>query len=191
MNATKDLIDEIDKRFSDSELPNDHIVMRMRAMLQYQDSEITRLNDAIERMKKKVESMTLIDECLQLSVKYDLGCDIYMPHLDDDNHIVLDIIANGLFYWATSEGEQITADNFHVFEESIKDCKALNHEHWGPLLFVCRIRKLRPQGARYEHMPKELKPLFNACGPHRPTDNGGFGNPHDQNEYESEVDDAS
>ena len=56
MNATKDLIDEIDKRFADSDLPNEHIIMRMRAMLRYQDSEIARLNDAIDRMKRDNES---------------------------------------------------------------------------------------------------------------------------------------
>jgi hypothetical protein len=42
------------------------------------------------------------------------------------------------------------------------------------LLFACRSRNSRPQGAIYKRISKALVPLFDACGPERMT---GFGNP--------------
>jgi hypothetical protein len=45
---------------------------------------------------------------------------------------------------------------------------------WGCDLFVCRERKMRPQGAVYPE-DRRFWPLFDACGPEREV---GLGNPH-------------
>lgn len=47
-------------------------------------------------------------------------------------------------------------------------------------LFAARVRGMRPQGACYKGYPKDLWPLFDACGPERET---GMGNPHAAEEY--------
>ena len=86
---------------------------------------------------------------------------------------------NDAFWWATADAEDITPENFAILESSFADCnKALpviGAIHANEL-FCSRVRGMRPQGAAY---PKEseLWPLFDACGPERPTDSKAFGNP--------------
>jgi hypothetical protein len=81
-----------------------------------------------------------------------------------------------LFWWATADGEEITKETIGEFEQAVLDCIKANDEFgyvYGPCLYACRCRKMRPQGAAY---PKEqsLWPLFDACGPKREID---IGNP--------------
>ena len=50
----------------------------------------------------------------------------------------------------------------------------------GSDLYCARRREERPQGACYSIIPKNLWPLFHACGPERKT---GLGNPYEPGEY--------
>lgn len=81
-----------------------------------------------------------------------------------------------LFWWGTSDFEDVTPENIGELERAYADVRAIvnpvNNEPQE--LFACRMRHLRPQGAAY---PKDerLWPLFDACGAERET---GMGNPH-------------
>lgn len=76
---------------------------------------------------------------------------------------------NDLFDWACADCERVTPDNIGLLEQSFADAAAAADcgEAWGDSLFCCRVRKMRPQGAYYRNLPKELWPLFDACGPER------------------------
>lgn len=101
----------------------------------------------------------------------------------DGEYAPLTIFAscNDLFYWACSDHEKVTQENIHVFEQAYKDSPKN-----GAILFCCRMRGMRPQGAYYKYIEPSEKHLFDACGPLREADKLAFGNPHDQSEYDSD-----
>lgn len=76
---------------------------------------------------------------------------------------------NDLFFWGCADCERITAENIDAFEQAYKE----SPEN-GVLLFCCRVRKMRPQGAYYKYISDDEKHLFDACGEQREV---GFGNP--------------
>lgn len=90
---------------------------------------------------------------------------------------------NDAFWWATADAERITPDNIGVLEQALADCKAadatIGNLH-ASLLFVCRVRQMRPQGAYYKHIEDQFRPLFDAAGPPREVDSAPFGNPYPQ-----------
>ena len=88
---------------------------------------------------------------------------------------------NDLFYWAVADAEHITEETLQDFNKAIDDCAG--NKDLGAWLYCSRIRKMRPQGAAYSYIPEELWPLFDACGPERPTDSSAFGNPFKRGEY--------
>lgn len=97
-----------------------------------------------------------------------------------DDSLEFYVRCNDFFWWATSDSEQVTPANVHILEESMRDAKAAHDvlgKLYGGLLFCARARKMRPQGAYYDHLPKELWPLFDAAGPERDADREAFGNP--------------
>ena len=84
--------------------------------------------------------------------------------------VTLWINCNDLFYWACADLEEITPDNIELLEQSLKDvdeAEDRRYSVYGPQLFCCRFRKMRPQRPFYRGMPEKLKPLFDACGPER------------------------
>lgn len=93
--------------------------------------------------------------------------------------ITLMVSCNDFFIWGSSDGEEITPENIEVLEQAVKDVEALTggKRTYADLLFCARVSKLRPQGAYYKYLPKELWPLFDACGPVR---EAGLGNPEDR-----------
>ena len=94
--------------------------------------------------------------------------------------ITLLVGCNDFFAWGCSDCEEITKQNIDVLEQAADDLKKVCSDRHGPtyreagLLFCARVRGRRPQGAYYEHLPKETWPLFDACGEPRAT---GVGNP--------------
>lgn len=89
-------------------------------------------------------------------------------------------ICNDLFHWATADLEPITPENVGELEGAVADCRAVDDVAGvcnATALFCCRARGMRPQGAAY---PKDERfwPLFDACGPERPSDALAFGNPN-------------
>jgi hypothetical protein len=75
------------------------------------------------------------------------------------------VICNDVFYWGTADLEEVTPENFHILEQSLKD-----DEFYGDILFCARVRKMRPQGAFYKSLDDNQKKLFNECGPEREID---------------------
>jgi len=110
-------------------------------------------------------------QLLKLFSIYDCHSELWWT--DVAGQLTFFINCNDMFHWATADLEEITVENFHVLEESLEAAG-----YWGPELFCARVRAMRPQGAFYEKViPKEVWPLFDACGPEREIDRAPFGNP--------------
>jgi hypothetical protein len=86
-----------------------------------------------------------------------------------------------VFWWGTSDLEEITPEKIEAFERAVIDCEQVSDigEVYGGWLFAARNRKLRPQGAAYPQENK-LWPLFDAVGPEREVRTG---NPYRPGEY--------
>jgi len=105
----------------------------------------------------------------------------------DGNYAPVTILANcnDLFWWACADAEAVTPENIDVLAQSIADITVF-YEAWrsaprdddrpppplvmrdlGVLLFCCRVRSMRPQGAFYKHFPPGVRELFDAAGPDR------------------------
>jgi len=114
------------------------------------------------------------------------GTDGLWWRTSDDGEDRLQVFANcnDFFWWACADLEEITPDNIEVLEKAQVDLLVLEDSYadcYIHLLFCARIRKMRPQGAYYKHLPEEMWPLLNTCGPEREID---FGNPKPQPEKE-------
>lgn len=78
------------------------------------------------------------------------------------------INCNDLFWWGTADNEPLTPETMPELREAIFDVRHIMNNAWhSDELYCCRMRKMRPQGPCYKHIPKELWPLFDACGPER------------------------
>jgi hypothetical protein len=92
--------------------------------------------------------------------------------------ITLMVNCNDLFFWGCSDCEEVTPENIELLEKTVKEVHDLTGtDRYADALFVCRVRRMRPQGACYDERyigPETLWPLYDACGPERKTD---FGNP--------------
>jgi hypothetical protein len=109
---------------------------------------------------------------LRLVAKYELSL-LFSWYTDDDGTIVFYINCNDLFAWACGDAEDIEPADLPELERAITDCKAADKcaGAYGPELFVCRKRQMRPQGAAYPKC-KALWPLFDAAGQERDVDSG-------------------
>lgn len=108
---------------------------------------------------------------------HDLNEDVFWNRIDGKIRIYTN--SSDLFWWAYADCVEITEENIELLEQSLQLCKS----SLGVELFACRMKKMRPQGAYYKYIPKELKKYFDECGPEREP---GFGNPHDQHEYDED-----
>jgi hypothetical protein len=86
------------------------------------------------------------------------------------------VLCSDLFWWGTSDLERITPDNLPALKQAFVDAGEAADDGAGmaAYLFCARQRGMRPQGAQYKHIDKELWPLFDACGPARVVE---LGNP--------------
>lgn len=119
----------------------------------------------VERLVMRVLSATAFDNCQDVWWRVDGE---YAP-------VTMLVNCNDVFYWGCADAEAITQENIGVFEQSYKDS-----ETHGEVLFCCRVRKMRPQGAYYKYIDADEKHLFDDCGPPREKD---MGNPHDQAQF--------
>ncbi|MEM6610208.1 MAG: hypothetical protein AAF689_16715 [Pseudomonadota bacterium] len=86
-----------------------------------------------------------------------------------DGDPTLYVLCNDLFLWACADMEELDILDLPGL------CAALAESpENGELLWVCRKRRMRPQGAYYNYFSDQEVALLNACGPVRET---GFGNP--------------
>ncbi len=112
---------------------------------------------------------------LQIFSKYDSHDNLWWRTDDKYAPVTFFVNCNDLFFWAYADLEEITEQNIDCLEQSFVDASAAHEDGdiYGTMLFCCRQRKMRPQGAAYPKV-QELWPLFDACGPEREI---GFGNP--------------
>ena len=96
---------------------------------------------------------------------YEYCDDFYWTSENNEIHVY--VLCNDLFYWACGDTEEITPENLETLKQAIQDCEAAGHGYWGPLLFACRARKMRPQGAWYEMIQPNVAALFDEAGPLR------------------------
>lgn len=94
----------------------------------------------------------------------------------DDEYapVTLMVNCNDLFFWGTSDCEELGPSNIADLEQAVSDAREAGDIGNGHYLWVARQRKMRPQGAFYKYFKEGIRPLFDACGPEREV---GFGNP--------------
>jgi hypothetical protein len=70
---------------------------------------------------------------------------------------------NDTFGYACADAEPITAENLHLFQQSVADVVRLDeYEHYG-LLFAVRVRRRLPLAAVYEARSPALRELMDAA----------------------------
>lgn len=81
-----------------------------------------------------------------------------------------------MFAWGCSDLESIKIEDLPDIEKACREAEEAGDDdlEWGWLLWICRKRRMRPQGAVYSSIPESLWPLFNTAGPERVP---GPGNP--------------
>ncbi len=99
----------------------------------------------------------------------------------EDSEIIAGVECSDVFWWGCVDHELIEAEDAPLLLKCKEDITNLGvlEEHLiryhTATLYCARKREMRPQGAMYKNTPVELWPLFNACGPHRPSE---LGNPY-------------
>lgn len=98
---------------------------------------------------------------LKLAAEWELQNSL---HWDTD--LKFYVTCSDFFFWGCADAEDITCqEDVDLFEQAITD---VGCEHtYATDLYCAKKRKLRPQGACYEFIPKHLWSLFDACGPKR------------------------
>lgn len=112
--------------------------------------------------------LALLIEEEKTETHFDVGLFEVIRFGKDDTGISCVIRCNDVFWWGCADFEEVTEANFPVLEECIKKTR-----EYGGLLFCAHVRGLRPQGAFYGVIPKELWPLFDEAGPERSEDEPG------------------
>jgi hypothetical protein len=92
---------------------------------------------------------------------------------DGKSDLTLWINCSDIFYWGTSDAEKITNDNIDLLEQTVAEVQEIVGQ-WDAdeafVLWVSRVRGLRPQGAYYKGIDPRLRPLFDVAGPERKID---------------------
>lgn len=98
-------------------------------------------------------------------------CDITWQVRDGEIHAL--ITCNDVFSWGTADAEEVTPGDVMALIAAFTECRlALDEQwwvayNWGDVLWVCRKRGRRPQGALFASIPVALWDLFLATGPER------------------------
>lgn len=101
-------------------------------------------------------------------------------NVKEDGSVEFTINCSDIFWWGTADSEDLTPENIEELEKAIDDMKKLGGQAaedscvtfgqtvgQAPLLFVARVRKMRPQGAMYAYLNTSVWHMFDACGPER------------------------
>lgn len=117
-------------------------------------------------------------DVLRFVADEDIHGQLWWKFEEDGLHFFVN--CNDMFFWGCSDCEELTPANLGILKQAFADCG--ERDSHADLLFVARQRGLRPQGAAYSYIPREIWPLFDAAGPEREVE---FGNPCRPGEYES------
>jgi hypothetical protein len=129
---------------------------------------------SVKKQKENAYDFTL--RVLTFIRRKDLHCVFYWKTNGEAAPLTFFLNCNDLIAWGAADCEDITPDNIERFEKAIGECEAIDSDDGAIIgcdLFVCRERKMRPQGAVYPE-DRRFWPLFDACGPEREV---GLGNP--------------
>lgn len=115
------------------------------------------------------EQSDFVLELLQLLDEYDHHGSIWWRTDEEYAPVTFLLNCNDLFHWGCADCETLTPENLPRLRQALEDAKNACDlgEMWGDSLFVARERKMRPQTPVLKDVPKELLPLFEACGPER------------------------
>ena len=116
---------------------------------------------------------SLLERVIRLVAAYDAMSHLTFTILDDDGYwagegnqngqLSIGVNCNDLFWWATADLEPIeTAEDV----ASLEECLAID-DVYGPTIYACRRRKMRPQNCVLRDMPAEIVPHLESCGPAR------------------------
>lgn len=96
----------------------------------------------------------------------------FWTHAYPDKKIHININANDLFYWGTSDCEETRVEDLPDLMQAFHDLNevGLDGELYCDLLWMVRKRKLRPQGACFSRYPHELQSLIIQSAPPRDID---------------------
>lgn len=116
---------------------------------------------------------------LSVTAKYDEFDQIWWRTDGEYSPVTFLVNCNDVFWWGCSDAEDINEQNIDCFELAFeKSSSAMDVGFaYAGILFCCMSRQMRPQGAFYNFLPKELWPLIDDCGPERKS---GIGNPEDR-----------
>lgn len=123
------------------------------------------LDEALERL----DELGLVVRVLALWSDEDLDHEDLLWSVRGDK-VTLAVMCSDFFTWGTADSEGVDEAGFPVLAQAVMDAGAVGCEDWGARLYAARRRRMRPQGACYEHIPEVLWPLFDACGPEREID---------------------
>lgn len=88
-----------------------------------------------------------------------------------------EVICNDVFHWGCADAEEVSEADLPLLEQSLKEADG---GFDGAMLYCARKRGMRPQGAMYAYIEKELWPLYDAAGPERdPTEPGNTPKPEE------------
>lgn len=112
-------------------------------------------------------AVSFVKRVLRLFAEYDLYDQLFWTE-----RLEMGVRCSDFFFWGTADVQLLAKESLGQLQQAIADCGNVieNGEEFGPLLFAARERRMRPQGAAYDTLPRELWPLFDACGPKRVTD---------------------
>lgn len=117
-----------------------------------------------------------------LKAMQDCDCrdDLWWQLSEDNSKIEFTINCSDMFWWGAADSEDVTPENIHELEKAIVDMKALGGQAakdsfvtfgqtvgQAPLLFIARMRKMRPQGTLYSYLNTSVWHIFDECGPER------------------------
>ncbi|MGC2062052.1 MAG: hypothetical protein WA610_03675 [Thermodesulfovibrionales bacterium] len=118
-------------------------------------------------MKKSKEiNIRHLDEFVKRLLVFSAAADITCELMWNTN-LEFSIMCSDIFSWGCSDAERITEETLPELEKAVRDAGS----EFGPLLYCARQRKCRPLRAFYEHINKDLWPLFDACGASHDTEN--------------------
>lgn len=110
-------------------------------------------------------------------VREDLHDDLWWRCDGEYAPVTFFVKCSDAFWWGTADLERLTPANVGEMERALADLNAVPDPGrtlfpfvHAPLLFCARVRRKRPQGCVYRRLPRQVWPLFDACGPGRPVD---------------------
>jgi hypothetical protein len=131
------------------------------------------------------DSAQLILDIIRILAPHDLGRDVISYSWRDckwdgqktvpcEPHYLATVECSDQFWWASADCEVVTPENFPLLESTLLEAEAIDKANPGSmaimdalLLFVARVRNMRPMAAAYKDIESTIRHLVDAVGPER------------------------